>query len=109
MTGNKVKEIAAIISAGRGDKQPKLAGKSSLTNPIANQTGRDPVVHNTDDDNSKKNTDRLAELERRVRDMTITGSSCGRRRCCGGGAGWCWRWGRGWISWSPASKSSLPR
>ena len=58
MTGNKVKEIAAIISDGRGDKQPKLAGKSSLTNPIANQTGPDPVVHNTDDDNSKQNTDK---------------------------------------------------
>ena len=72
MTGNKVKEIAAIISAGRGDKQPKLAGKSSLTNPIANQTGPDPVVHNTDDDNSKENTDRLAELEWRVRDMTVS-------------------------------------
>ena len=45
---------------------------SSLTNPISNQTGPDPVVHTTDDDNSKQNTDRLAELERRVRDMTVS-------------------------------------
>ena len=53
MTGNKeLKGIAAIVSAGRGDKRPKLAGTSSMTNPIMNQTGHDPVVHNTDDDNS---------------------------------------------------------
>ena len=72
MSGNKVKEIAAIVSAGRGDKQPKPAGASSLTNQIMNQTGPDPVVHNASDDNSKQNTDRLVELERRVRDMTVS-------------------------------------
>ena len=47
MTGNKeLKGIAAIVSVGRGDKQPNFAGTSSLTNPIMNQTGPDPVVHN---------------------------------------------------------------
>ena len=49
-TCNKVKEITAIVSTGRGDTQPKLAGTSSM----ANQTGPDPVVHTTDDDNSKQ-------------------------------------------------------
>ena len=112
MTGNKVKEIAAIVSAGRGDKQPKLAGTSSLTNPITNQTGPDPVVHNTDDNNSKQNNDRLAELERKVRDMTVSPGAVvvgvddaeGERD-----GAVVLEWGRGWISWSPASTCSLPR
>ena len=56
IVGTRVKEIAAIVSAGRGDKQPKLAGMSSLTNQIMNQTGPDPVVHTTNDDNSKQCT-----------------------------------------------------
>ena len=71
-TANKVKKIAAILSTGRGYKKPKLAGTSSLTNPITNEPGFYPVVHTTDDNNSKQNTDRLAELERRVRDMTAS-------------------------------------
>ena len=111
MTGNKVKEISAIVSAGRFDKQPKLAGTSSLTNPIMNQTGPDPVVHNTYDD-SKQNTGRLAELERRVRDMTVSlGAVVGGVDDAEGerDVRWYWRLGRGWTSLSPASKSSLPR